>query len=753
MFAVLFKPSNKNKRVQGRILMEKGAVMKCWLSRMVCLGMLLLCGCSDLNLFRLQNADKDKEDEKNDRSKETEFVGSYATVSGNTWIAIHGVGLVTGLDNTGEDPVPSVYRTQLETEMKKRNVPSYRELLKSPTTALVLLTAYLPVDIRKGDSFDIEVRLPPNTEATSLQGGWLLPAELTEQANIQGQGTLKGKIFGRCSGPILVSINNGENQDGVRKRGRILGGGKALKERTLGLSLRSEFQSVRNTSRIADRIGARFSFHDHGQKKSLAEAKNDQYVQLKVHPRYKDNYPRYLNVVKNVAFRENELQRRDRMERLQDDLLDPDKASLAAIQYEAIGTESVQFLKKGLNSSSPEVRMYSAEALAYLGNDAGAAELGKLAKEEPAFRVYCVAALAALDEAVCYQVLRDLMNEPSAETKYGAFRAMWTMDKDDPFIRGAYLNDHFYLHMIDSKGEPMIHLTKHKRPEIVVFGTEQRFRLPLALKAGNYINVNAQAGTEAITLTRFEVGKPDQRKVVSPKVVDVILAAAEMGATYPDIAQLVTEAANQFNVEGRVEYDALPQAGRLYYRNTGGEKDSRKKGTKVGRPATNPNLFPTLNGIGEAPEEPEEIEKSPSESDSTVDASSNEDPSKKDAGTASLKDIRKKKKPAKKSEPEPESDESDDSDDELPAAKESASTKGDPPAQDGPPTQGGKKWYSLSNLNPFGKKKPADMETESLPETDAKETNIKDDASESGPPSQGGKKKKAVEEEPAFQIE
>lgn len=712
--------------------MEKGTVMNSWLPRMVCLGLLIFGGCSELNLFRLQNADKDKDEEKNDRSKETVMVGDYATVSGNTWIAIHGVGFVTGLNNTGEDPAPSPFRTQLETEMKKRGISNYREQLQSPTTALVLLTAYLPVDIRKGDSFDVEVRLPPNTEASSLAGGWLLPAELTEQANIQGQGTLKGKIFGRCHGPILVSIGKGENQDGVLKRGRILGGGKAIKERTLGLNLRSEFQSVRNTSRIADRIGARFHYHDHGQKKSLAEAKNDQYVQLKVHPRYKDNYPRYLNVIKNVAFRENDLQRRDRMERLQEELLDPDTSARAAIQYEAIGTESIPFLKKGLNDASPEVRMYSAEALAYLANDTGAAELAKLAKEEPAFRVYCVAALAALDEAVCYQLLRDLMDEPSAETKYGAFRAMWTMDKEDPFIRGVYLNDHFYLHVVDTKGEPMIHLTRHKRPEVVLFGAEQKFRLPLALTAGNYINVNAQAGAEAITLTRFEVGKPDQRRVVSPRVADVILAAADMGATYPDIAQLLTQASTQYNVEGRVELDALPQAGRLFYRSAKGEDGERKKGTKVGRPATNPNLFPTLNTIGEAPEEPDEVEPSSTLTDSESELSAASQSEKKDSGTASLKDIRKSKKAVRK--PEPDSD-SEGTDEESSPIKETAPTAGGPPLQDAPPTQGGKKsWF---NFNLFGNKKIAEPKAESKREADSDEPEAESAPAGNTPPAQG----------------
>lgn len=677
-----------------------------------CLGLMALGGCMELNLFRFQNAEKERdEEEEKDRRKDTDFVGNFASITGNNVITIHGVGLVTGLDNTGEDPPPSIYRTQLEEDMKKRGIHNFREQLQSPSTALVLLTAYLPADIMKGDPFDVEVRLPPNSEATSLEGGWLLPADLTEQANVQGQGTLKGKIYGRVAGPILVSFGKGENQDGVLKRGRILGGGGAFKERTLGLYLRSDFKNRRNVTRIADSIGTRFHYYDRGMKKSLAEAKDDQYVQLKVHPRYKDNYPRYMQVIRHVAFRENDIQRRDRMERLQEDLIDPDRSARAAIQYEAIGTESIMFLKKGLTNPSPEVRFYSAEALAYLGDDSGAEELARLARDEPAFRVYCLAALSALDEAVCYQLLRDLMDEPSAETKYGAFRALWTLDRNDPFIRGKKLNDQFLLHVVDSKGDPLIHLTRHRRPEVVLFGASQKFRTPVALHAGNYINVNAKSGSDLITLTRFEIGQPDQRKVVSTRVVDVIEAAAEMGATYPDIAQMLSQASEQYNVEGRVELDALPQAGRLYYRPASEDDESgSKKSLKVGRPSMNPNLFPVLNEVGEAPEDSDEVELPVQGPAGTA----------TESGEASLTDIRKETKPATETPPAQVED--------LP-----------------PPQTKSKSWFNL-----FGKRKVATEGDESPSETPmqtepATENLPPQPATESLPPTQDSGSKFDIE--------
>src|SRR5438128_32782 len=69
-----------------------------------CLGLLSVCSCTSLDLLRFQNAEKDKDDDENrDRRKDTDFVGNFAAINGNNVITIHGVGLVTGLENTGED--------------------------------------------------------------------------------------------------------------------------------------------------------------------------------------------------------------------------------------------------------------------------------------------------------------------------------------------------------------------------------------------------------------------------------------------------------------------------------------------------------------------------------------------------------------------------------------------------------------------------------------------------------------------------
>ncbi len=81
-------------------------------------------------------------------------------------------------------------------------------------------------------------------------------------------------------------------------RGRVLGGGVALKSRSLGLVLKPEHQTVMNSSRIENAVNKRFHTFQNGIKIGVAKAKTEEYVELTVHPRYKENIARYVQVVR-----------------------------------------------------------------------------------------------------------------------------------------------------------------------------------------------------------------------------------------------------------------------------------------------------------------------------------------------------------------------------------------------------------------------------------------------------------------------
>lgn len=558
------------------------------------------------------SAEEDKPKGKDPYATElkTPLIGDYTNFAGLEPTPLEGVGLVTGLQGTGGDPAPSQYRTALLEDMKRRGVRNPNALLQSPNTALVLVRAYLPPLLKKGETLDVEIVAPDGAEVSSLVGGWLMETYLTEQAFVPGRGLLKGHPYARAQGPLLVAgvgaAPSASKDDSLLRRGRVLGGAFVIKERELAIHLRNEFRSVRNSQRVAEAIGRRFHhFNEHGSKKPMAEAKTDQRIMLDVHPRYKDNYPRYLQVVRNIAFRETPVAQRVRMQKLHDELMNPETSDRAALQLEAIGKESAPILKLALKSPLLEVRFHAASALAYLEDASGLPALVEAARTERAFRVFALAAMSTLDDPQAHLELRELMNEPSAETRYGAFRALWTLDKNDPFIRGAMMGlkrgadddvqetnikSTWMMHVLQAKGEPMVHCTLRTRPEVVLFGAEQKLVPPLVLSAGRQVLITAQPGSETVSVVRFDSNKEDQRREVSLKLADVLQAADALGVTYPDVVQMLTQASEQRNLESRLENDALPKSGRIYARPAMESKPGSK--AKIGREHLSPNIFP-----------------------------------------------------------------------------------------------------------------------------------------------------------------
>ncbi len=546
----------------------------------------------DEKLARSQSPDE--MDSPLETTVETPMIGDHTTIAGLNLVTLQGVGLVTGLDGTGSDPPPSHYREMMLDDMRRRNIKNPNQILASPNTALVVVRAYLPPLVSKGDKFDIEVRVPGESESTSLNGGWLMETYLSEQEIVPGQGLMKGHVFAKAQGPILVSTGEGDKEDlaGVLRRGRVLGGGKSMTERDLTIFLRNDFRSFRNAKRIAERIGTRFfTYNEYNLREPLAEAKTDQRIVLKIPPKYKNNYPRYLQIIRNIAFRETDIAKRVRMEKLSEQLNIAKTSEKAALQLEAIGNDAIPTLLQALKNPSLEVRFHASVSLAYLEEPEGVRHLAQAAKEEPAFRIFAFAALASVDDAEAHLALRDLMSGTSAETRYGAFRSLSVLDANDPFILGEKLNEEFSMHVLDTTGSPLVHLTNRRFAEVVLFNADQEFETPITLEAGDHILITANAGSKKLVVSRYELGKPDQRKELPLTIAGVIRAVTDMGASYPDVAQMLVQADQQGNLPGALEIDALPKAGRAYFRPDPRNPDKPGRRARVGNSGLVPNLF------------------------------------------------------------------------------------------------------------------------------------------------------------------
>src|SRR5262249_33159672 len=150
---------------------------------------------------------------------------------------------------------------------------------------------------------------------------------------------------------------------------------------------------------------------------------------------------------------------------------------------EAIGKPAVDVLIAGTQSQDPQVQFRSAEALAYLDRREAAEPLAKAARNA-AFRGEAFTALSVMHDSAAYDQLGALLGVPSAETRYGAFRALTVMGPEDSLVKGETLGEQFSYHVLDTKGPAMIHVTRNRRAELVLFGMGQRFLTPLRVDAG-----------------------------------------------------------------------------------------------------------------------------------------------------------------------------------------------------------------------------------------------------------------------------
>ena len=111
----------------------------------------------------------------------------------------------------------------------------------------------------------------------------------------------------------------------------------------------------------------------------------------------------------------------------------------------------------------------------------------------------------------------------------------------------------------------------------MIFGPVQKLITPLAVNAGNEIMVTSSGGDE-ISVSKFSVQEADQKRIVSTQVDDVIHAIVDLGGTYPDVVQALQEAKISGALVSRLEFDALPEAGRNYDRIAEDEQGTEKAG-------------------------------------------------------------------------------------------------------------------------------------------------------------------------------
>ena len=126
--------------------------------------------------------------------------------------------------------------------------------------------------------------------------------------------------------------------------------------------------------------------------------------------------------------------------------------------------------------------------------------------------------------------------------------------------RRAVPDDPFGLYVVDSEGPPLVHVSRTRRCEIVVFGRQQKLLTPVVLGTGP-ISLNAADNDEKIEISKIvpsQYGDADTKITSTLELPEVLRRLANLGAGYPDVVSVLETAQRQKNLPGELVVDAVP---------------------------------------------------------------------------------------------------------------------------------------------------------------------------------------------------
>lgn len=537
-------------------------------------GILSATGCNNL-IRRGQSPDDDELGQFVDKSPVgPKYISETCGMWGMDYAEIEGIGLAMNLDGTGSPAKPGSYREHLRKELNthKDKIDNPKELFESKNTEMVIVRGYVPPGARKGDNFDVEIQIVPNMEGTSLENGVVFRTRLRRLAQFKGRHLEEGLVVGLAEGAILTdSVFESRKDISNNLHGWILGGGEAMEFRPLGLNLRTKNYGPKTTTLISRAVNARFTSLTENGREGIANPKSYKTVVLQLPEVYQHNIRRFSEVMGNIRYNETAQERVDRLDELAKQMTNPATCAQAALRLEAIGRDAVPTLKRSLTNPDLELRFRAAEALTYCGQSEGLVILKEVAETEPAFRWHAIAALSASEDPDAALYLELLMQSESAETRYGAFHALHTRSPEHPMVYGRKFRD-FFLHSVPVESSPMVHFSRSKRPELVVFGDAKVSDDFLFVQTGTTIR---SAGAGKLKLIHYSKEHGREETTCSTQVKDLVETLANHDFTYGSILKIFRKARLEETLEARLVVNAIPGANRQYDEDSTAEESNR----------------------------------------------------------------------------------------------------------------------------------------------------------------------------------
>lgn len=551
------KMGNRDTPIGNRHLAAR--LLGCWLLAICC------CGClSPWMKHSEEPSDVEQIEDLFAGPDRPRLVRDAAVSMGMNSVKLESIAVVNGLHGTGGIPEPSRQRDALLDELKTMSVKDPNKFLDSKQSAMVSVEAVLPPGVQKNDPIDLFVRISTRSSATNLRGGWLMPTRLKEMRMLNNQ-MRSSEMLAKGVGRVVVrqSYDLGD-KDALVREGVIPSGGRCAKSRSLGLVIRPAYQHAFISAQIAKDVNRRFFFFDGTSRRGIANAKEDDFIELSLHPTYRRNVYRFMSVIQAIAVNESLDERHARLDDLKRRLTEPSTAADAAIQMEGIGEEAVEALKMAATVANAEIRFYTAEALAYMDEADAIDPLTELARNEPAFRYRALLALSIMEHRLAAEALRSLMDEASVETRYGAFHNLRQRADRELIVPGVTFSEEFAIYQVASRADPLVVVSTAQDAEVVVFGGPIAVAIPDYLMTTSGLMVKRDADT--LRVSCFRPGKPDARANVQANVSALVKGIVDVGGDYSDVIEVLRLAKQEGYLQARFAIDPLPKTERTYHR-------------------------------------------------------------------------------------------------------------------------------------------------------------------------------------------
>jgi hypothetical protein len=425
-------------------------------------------------------------------------IGSLVEVFSFESIPVEGYGLVGGLNGTGSSECPAPIREYLKQYILQQlteDKVNVDELISSHDTAVVVIQGTMPTAVPKNQYFDVRVVALPDTQTTSLEGGWLYGAELKA---IGGFG-IAMKALATAKGPVFINTLSPDETN--KKIGYILAGGRVLDEYEINMGLRQP--DYKTASLICSKLNGRFG-------DGTARAVSPSQIELKVPAAYKKQKQRFVSIVKAIYLTETPEATRERINTFVKKLAVSEDKYASETALEAIGNESLSKLAALLNSSQEQVRLGAARCMLNLGSDGGLNALREIASnKDSAYRVEALEAIttsASRNDAIA--ISRNLLRDSDFNIRLAAYENLRKLD--DIAVTQKLIARNFYLEQIVQTEHKGIYVSRSGQPRIVLFGAPIYCHNNIFIQsADGSITINAPSGQKYVSIIRKHPKRPN----------------------------------------------------------------------------------------------------------------------------------------------------------------------------------------------------------------------------------------------------